>query len=159
MAFAVTAHKIQGQTIERDWNVVIDLRSVFRGAQAYVMASRVKELDQLFILEELPENKIYPMLKALEEIERLEEASINNNPTTWDKESSSKCTRICFLNTRSLVHKFDNIKSDLSLQQGDVMILAEIWVQDQEDKKFELNKFEAHLNKGGRGKGLAVYYK
>ena len=59
------------------------------------------------------------------------------------------------------MHKFDNIKSDLSLQQSDVMILAETWVKEKEDtdKKFELNKFEAHLNKGGRGKGLAVFYK
>ena len=34
LAFAVTAHKIQGQTIERDWNVVMDLRYIFRHAQA-----------------------------------------------------------------------------------------------------------------------------
>ena len=64
---------------------MIDLRSVFEGAKA--MMSRIKELDQLYILEELPENKIYPILKALEEIKRLESVSINNNPTKWDRES------------------------------------------------------------------------
>lgn len=46
LAFAVT-----GQAIERPLNGVIDLRSVFEGAQAYVMMSRIKELEQLYILE------------------------------------------------------------------------------------------------------------
>ena len=39
----------------------VDLKSVFEGAQAYVMLSRIKELEQLHILDELPENKIYPI--------------------------------------------------------------------------------------------------
>ena len=68
------------QSLISEWNLelvffcyfYIDLRSVFEGAQAYVMLSRIKELDQLYILEELPENKIYPIQKALEEIRRIE---------------------------------------------------------------------------------------
>jgi ATP-dependent exoDNAse (exonuclease V) alpha subunit len=46
LAFAVTVHKVQGQTIERPLKCVIDLRTVFEGAQAYVMLSRIKELKQ-----------------------------------------------------------------------------------------------------------------
>merc|ERR1719435_605527 len=80
LAFAVTVHKIQGQTIERTKKTTVDLKSVFEGAQAYVMLSRMKELDQLHILDELPEKKIYPIKKAQEEIARLEEVSINKNP-------------------------------------------------------------------------------
>ena len=34
LAFAVTVHKVQGQTIERPLKCVVDLRSVFEGAQA-----------------------------------------------------------------------------------------------------------------------------
>ena len=109
LAFAVTVHKVQGQTIDRPKKCVVDLRSVFEGAQAYVMLSRIKELEQLFILDELPENNIYPIQKALDEIKRLHEVSINNNPTSWDKESTSNMIRISFLNTRSMVNKFDNI--------------------------------------------------
>ena len=54
LAWAVTVHKFQGQTVKAPQKVVIDLKSVFEAAQAYVMASRVQELDQLYILEELP---------------------------------------------------------------------------------------------------------
>ena len=98
---------------------------MFEGAQAYVMMSRIKELEQLYILEELPENKIYPIRKALDEIKRLQEVSINKNPTSWVKESKSNVIKISYLNTRSLVNKFGNIESDLGLKQSDLIILAE----------------------------------
>ena len=160
LAYAVTVHKIQGQTIERPWKCVVDLTSVFEGAQAYVMLSRVKELDQIFILGELPENKMYPIPKALIEIKRLEEISINNNPTAWDKKSTLGVTKISLLNTRSLVNKFENIRCDFSLHQSDIMILVETWIPEiSEERKYVLKNFETHLNSAGRGKGIAVYSK
>ena len=126
---------------------MVDLRSVFEGAQAYVMLSRIKELDQLYILEEMLENQIQ---KALEEIRRLQEVSINNNPNSWDTPSKSNLTKICFLNTRSLVNKFDNITSDLSLQQSDVIILAETWIPENSNVKYRIKTYETHLNNRGR---------
>ena len=47
LAWAVTVHKFQGQTVAAPQRVAIDLRSVFEAAQAYVMMSRVQELEQL----------------------------------------------------------------------------------------------------------------
>ena len=90
------------------------------------MMSRIKELEQLFILVELPENKIYPIQKALDEIKRLQEVSINNNPTPWDKKSKSNVMKVSYLNTRSIVNKFDNIESDLSLKQSDLIVLQKL---------------------------------
>ena len=161
LAYAVTVHKIQGQTIEKPSKVCVDLRRVRNGGQAYVAASRIKELEQLYILEDLPAHKMYPNRKALEEIKRLEEISINNNPTSWDKESSIGVTKICFLNTRSLMNKFQNIKSDLSLQQSDIIILAETWIPKEtiESDDYKLTTFTEHLNNCGRGKGLALFYR
>ena len=161
LAFAVTVHKIQGQTIERPLKCVIDLRSVFEGAQAYVMMSRIKELEQLYILEELPNDKIYPIEKALDEIKRLQEVSINNNPTSWDIEIKSNVRKISYLNTRSIVRKFANITSDLSLQQSDLLILAETWIQGNTDSssKYKLRDYNTHLNSTGKGRGLALFSK
>ena len=113
----MTVHKVQGQTIDRPLKVVIDIRSVFEGAQGYVMLSRIKELSQLYILEELPENKLYPIERALDEIKRLEEVSLNKNLSFWDKQERSGIEKISFLNVRSLINKFDNIRADWSLQQ------------------------------------------
>lgn len=93
--------------------------------------SRIKELEQLFILEELPVKKMYPNIKALDEIERLFINSINNNPSIWDKTAQYDVTKVSFLNSRSLVNKFDNIKMDLSLHQSDVIVLAETWIPER----------------------------
>ena len=84
LAWAVTVHKFQGQTVKSPQKVAVDLRSIFEAAQAYVMFSRVQELDQLYILEELPVNKIYSNQRAMEEIRRLIGISKNMNPTSWE---------------------------------------------------------------------------
>ena len=46
--------------IKTPMKLVVDLSKVFEAAQAYVMLSRVQELDQLIILDSLPQKKIYP---------------------------------------------------------------------------------------------------
>ena len=48
LAFAATAHKIQGQTVKKPRKVIFDLESLFQPATAYVMLSRVESIDQLF---------------------------------------------------------------------------------------------------------------
>ena len=154
-----TLSKAAKTTIEHPLKCVIDLKSVFEGAQAYVMLSRIKELKQLYILEELPENKIYPIKKALDEITRLQEVSINNDPTSWDKESETNMTKISFLNTRSLVNKFDNITSDLSLQQSDIILLAETWIPMNSNIEYRVNQYEKNINNSGRGRGQAIFFK
>ena len=124
------------------------------------MLSRVKELEQVYILEELPENKIYPIQAALIEIKRLEGVSINQNPTIWDSRPQPSVVKISYLNAHSLLNKFENIKSDISLQQSNVLVLAETWIPTNvdESEKYELKNFKTHLNSTGRGKGLAVFY-
>ena len=49
------------------------------------MLSRIEDLEQLYILESLPENKIYASKKALEELEEMNERSVNRNPVPWDE--------------------------------------------------------------------------
>ena len=125
------------------------------------MLSRMKEMDQLHILDELPENKIYPIRKAQDEIARLENISLNKNPNAWDKKCALDMTKICCLNCRSLVDKFNHIRSDLSLRLSDVLVLVETWIQNDtvREKKYELDGYKTHLNSTGRGKGLAIFFK
>ena len=137
----------------------MDLRSVFEAAQAYVMASRVQELNQLYILEELPEEKIYANAAALIEIERLIQVSVNNNPNKWENKEDRLKTKLSFLNCRSIKNKFHNIKSDWSLLKSHVMILTETWLEADDDINYILPDYDKDLNSGGKGKGIASFYK
>ena len=158
LAWAVTVHKFQGQTVKQPQKVVIDLRTIFEPAQAYVMLSRVQEIDQLFILEELLPDKIYANHTALQEIERLAGVSKNKNPTEWEDDDTSRI-RVSFLNCRSLINKFENIKVDQSLLRSDLIVLTETWLEeDQNCDGYDLPKFSSNFNNGGRGKGITSYF-
>ena len=60
LAWAITAHKIQGQTIPKPHMLIVDMSRVFEAAQSYVMLSRVQELTQLIIIDSVQREKIYP---------------------------------------------------------------------------------------------------
>ena len=83
VAHAITAHKIQGQTIEKPLKVALDIASIVDDAQAHVMLSRVKEFEQVYILQSLPKDKIRASAKVLKEFEEMNARSINNNPIPW----------------------------------------------------------------------------
>ena len=77
LAFAATAHKVQGMTIHKPNKLIIDIQARCEPAQAYVMLSRVQELKQLFILESLPVKHLFASPIALQELLRMENISLN----------------------------------------------------------------------------------
>ena len=124
----------------------------------YVMLSRICALNQLYILEDFDETKMFPSQIALKELDRLKNISMNSNPTDWDKEDS-RILKISSLNCRSLKKHFLDIKSDDILLKSNVICLQETWLDDGEAlENFEIPNYELHLNSYGRGKGLAIYY-
>ena len=80
VAHAITAHKIQGQTIPRPLKIAVDISSCWEDAQAYVMVSRVEDLEQLYILGSLPEKNVRASQSALSELLDMNKRSINENP-------------------------------------------------------------------------------
>ena len=76
LAFAITSHTIQGQTIQSPTKLALDLNSILEDAQAYVMLSRVQQLEQIFILKSLDESKIRTSNIALH---RMKIISLNEN--------------------------------------------------------------------------------
>ena len=55
LAFAWTAHKIQGATIPKPRKVILNVNDTFTAAIVYVMLSRVCALNQIFILNQFEE--------------------------------------------------------------------------------------------------------
>ena len=159
LAFACTAHKIQGATIHKPRKVIINAADTFAAAMLYVMLSRVCSLQQIFILNTFDESKMYPNLKALTELDRLEEISLNKNPTEWEKEKK-KQLKISSLNCRSLRKHHDDIMSDINLLKSHIICLQETWLEDDTTTDdLQIPNYELHLNSRGRGKGIAIYFK
>ena len=160
LCWAVTVHKIQGQTVKYPGKVVIDAKACSKSdpAQVYVMLSRVQELEQLYILEKFPEDVIRVSNAAMMEIDRLISISINKNPTEWESQNDGQRMKVCFLNCRSLVDKFHNIKSDRSLLKSNLIMLTETWLEkNYNEDRYELANFTANFNSRGRGRGIAAY--
>ena len=119
---------------------------------------RIKGLEQLYFLESLPENKIYASRKALQELEEMNERSVNRNPTPWDK-LDEESIKIATLNCMNLKNTYRDIINDQTLLKSDILLLQETWLAEQDTDKYEIPGYEKHFNNAGSGKGIAVYYR
>ena len=81
------------------------------------MLSRVQELEQLFILGSVPEDKLYPSGLALAEVERLSGIAINKQSSWYN---ASDGIKIACLNIQSLQAHYNDLEKDFALQQSDV---------------------------------------
>jgi len=138
--------------------VVLDLNSVFEDAQAYVMLSRVQQIEQVFILGVLDENKIRTSNIALQELHRMKAVSLNSNPSPWLKDQKS-CLKIAALNCAGLSSHYTDIKCDEHLMKADVIHLIETSIEIENEAHFELAGYNSHYISIGNGKGLVTYFK
>ena len=150
LAFAATAHKIQGSTIKKPNCLVIDLRTVMEAAQGYVMLSRIQALSQLIILVAVCANKLYASDPAKQELERMTALALKKK-TNWNS--------IVSCNIRSLTSNFKDLITTPKLKNTDVICLQETWMNTDTLDGFEIDGFEKHFNSVGRGKGIATYYR
>ena len=149
LAFAATAHKIQGSTIKKPNYLVVDLRSVMEAAQAYVMLSRIQALSQLFILEDVCVKKIFASRVALEELDNMNVLAINN-------QASRKTVFSC--NIRSIKCHYRDLLSTPLIRTTDVICLQETWLNN-DSEVYQISDFAPNFNNAGRGKGIATYYR
>ena len=157
LAHAITAHKIQGNTIPHPSTVLIDLSSVFEPAQAYVMLSRVQCIDQVLIYKKLDEKKIRTSPVGLQELQRLKKISINENPTIWNKETQD--IRVAFMNCAGLIPHFQDIKIDNKILKADILHLDETHLEDGRDCDIDIDGYHSHYVNAGNGKGITTFRK
>ena len=166
LAFACTAHKVQGATVPKPQKVIICTSDSFTAAMIYVEISRVCALSQIYFLDAFDEDKMYPNPKALAELERLNSISMNMNPSEWDKPLID-VMKISSLNCRSLKKHFLDIISDDALLCSDLIALQETWLEDIKDQETRLEErrklyipdYQMHVVSCGKGKGIVTYFK
>ena len=158
LAFAATGHKFQGHTIYKPMKLVADMSTVFAPSQAYVMLSRVQEINQLFIIGKVNPKQLKPCEKALAEVKRLEEVSINKNLPPWYN-NELEIVRIIFLNTRSHKKHYADVKHSELIKMSDLILLSEGWLNETDEECYDLpNYCKPKYVVAGRGKGLVTYH-
>ena len=156
LAYAVTAHKIQGQSIPKPLKVAVDMGGTFCPSQAYVMLSRVEDIQQLVIMQDFKERNVRIDPKALEEMHKMNARCINRNPEPW--RDGKEGTRIAALNIMNLRNNHGYLVQDPTLQFADIVCLSETWL-NQGEEDFGMEGYAAAYNSVGGGKGVAAFYK
>ena len=129
LAWASTAHKVQGITIKKGTNVVIHGHSNIPNGMYYIMLSRAEELEQVYIkmpLKKGKSEKLKLKIKAdpnsLLENERLIQRSIV--PSYKDKHYN-----VFMMNIDSLQNKVIDLQKDFHANVSDHICLAETWLK------------------------------
>ena len=156
LAWAITAHKIQGQTIRKPNALVADINSTFTAGQAYVIFSRVQSLNQLY-LKSFSEKKITISTAALKESQAMTERCVNDKTSYWS--TSSNDTKITTLNIRSLNKHYKDILVDSVVLLSDIICLSETHLYSTQTlNHFNIPNYNVIHACQGKGKGVALYY-
>ena len=159
LAYGVTEHKMQGQTISQPAKVALDLKNLLPDPSAlfYVGLSRAKELKQIHIVNAFKDSSIRCSADAKAELRRLEKISINANPSPYFKKDEMSI-RIATLNCRGLQAHINDINSDHFLAEATVINLVETSMeQGQQIMPTLLPEFTSHFCNVGNGKGIASF--
>ena len=157
LAYAVTAHKIQGQSLPKPLKIAMDLGATFTPSQAYVMLSRVEDIKQVVIMQAFQADNITINADALAELKKMTKRSENANPTPW-RSNKVRTSKIVCLNVMNLKNNHRFVRQDPTLQHADILCLSETWMNNSADQ-FAFEGYQAHFNSAGPGKGLAVLFK
>ena len=154
LCYASTSHKVQGHSIKKPNTLILDLQCWLEPGMCYVMFSRVQCLNQLYILDTLPESKIKAWPEALEELDRLDSLDVSKQVM------SSSALKIVSQNTRSLNTHFIDILADFQLMSSEVICIQETWEQrDQNpEEHYQITGKHCHFNSIGRGAGIVTYF-
>ena len=149
---------MQGQTVSKPNNLVVDVQSSHQPGMVYVMLSRVCSLLQLHILQEMDPDKIRVEEKVLTEAKRMRQVSLNQNPGSWAN-PKVEGLRVAALNVSSLRKHVEDVRTDPHLIHADVLCLSETWLTEDEEEQpqYQLEGYTGCFLSQGRGKGLAVY--
>ena len=135
--------------------VVINLKNCTQPSQPYVALSRAQNIQQIFIVGELHEERWFPSNSALQELKNCEEQEKEidkgDDPGTYFE--------IMSLNVRSLQKHIAEIQRIVEKKPCDVLCLQETWIPANtiDVSSYEQRGYTLHLNSVGRGRGIATY--
>merc|ERR1712051_1053744 len=155
LAYAQTAHRMQGQTVKAESKLVIHWTTGMKNGMAYVMLGRCSRLQDIYICGKLDLTQIRCDKDALEESQRLEKIFDENEAEMYERRS--KMWKISYLNVRSLVAHQEDVQKDNFLIDSDILGLGETHLKNEET--VYLDGFQGSFANFGKGKGVAGFSK
>ena len=117
------------------------------------MLSRVEDLEQVYILDCIKEEKLRPSAKALAELAAMNKRSINQNPIPW-KQQKGNSLKIASLNCMNLRNNFEDILCDETIQESTLVAFSETWLAKEEN--LPIDGYNDHFNSIGPGKATHI---
>jgi hypothetical protein len=157
LAWALTCHKVQGQTIKKPNKMVSDLATIFQANQAYVVLSRVQCIEQIYFTR-CPSKKIYCSDVCKKKCEQIKQISLNETSNPWG--TNATLLKVSSFNIRSLKAHLEDLKHNNMIMQSDIICVQETWVEGIDDlNKYKIDGYELICASTGKGKGAGMYLK
>ncbi|XP_068069853.1 uncharacterized protein [Danio rerio] len=125
LAYACTAHKVQGMTMQ---SAVVSLKRIFEPGMAYVALSRTTSLGGLYI-RDFDEKKIYADPEITTSLERMKTATLEGIMPLfdWKKTNTSLVEKLIVVhhNTEGLQSHIEDIKHHHELLLCDIFCVTE----------------------------------
>ena len=153
LAWAVTIHKVQGQTTDR---AVISMKGL-RTCMAYVALSRVTTLDGMY-LTDFDAKKIFCNVQVNIEVAKMTSFNLASaNPLL--EVDHTRHFIIAHHNIQSLRAHLEDMKNNPEMRKAHVICLSETWLTDNQysHDSVQINGYSLETANFGRGKGVAIY--
>ena len=151
LAWASTAHKVQGSTIPAGKDLVCHGHRNLPPHMLYVMMSRSSSIENLFLDDNVDTTKVVCKSECVQlaENHKLNIRAIEN--------SGNDESTIVLLNVRSLAKHIDDIIFDPVLQQTECIAVTETWMTDDLIDMYDVSDRTKYHSSHGRGKGCAMF--
>ncbi|XP_078670863.1 uncharacterized protein LOC144910993 [Branchiostoma floridae x Branchiostoma belcheri] len=155
LAWGCTIHKVQGKTLSR---IVVSMESkgCFMPGQAYVALSRVRSLNDLYLLGFKP-TSIRVNTAVLDEMLRLrlQQVPVPKVPLSCSSTVGNNDLTIKFLNIRSYTEHLQDLKADKTALPFDVFCFVETFLhKNQQADLFLPHSLSFRADRVGRGGGV-----
>jgi hypothetical protein len=149
LAWAMTAHTTQGSTFKKGQKLVCHGSKRLPQNMAYVMLSRVSDVNDLYLDSNFDMKSIKASNGSLNQNMELEERSIaNDEQLHYD---------IAYLNVHSLQKHWEDILSDKKITNASQSALVEVWVPKRDHANYKLPKKGLYYSLLGKGKGVCLF--
>ena len=153
LSWAVTIHKIQGQTTDQ---AVISMQHLQK-AMAYVALSRVTHLDGMYLMN-FDESRIFCDENVATHIAKMSRCNLSvANPLSQIDHTNHFI--IAHHNIQSLNRHFEDMKRNIEFRKAHVICLSETWLTSSSNPEtnFAIDGYSLESINSGNGRGVAIY--